>query len=145
MMEKNQNEVREKLKASLSNGSPSPTILVVEDDYEYLEKLKELLKDFAVQVQYCVTCKSALELMKTIKFDLIWLDMFFPRSLIGFEMMVNFERDSLPNPPTILVTEAKLDDKLIERANALGVVICNKPTDVKKLRELFDFIGMRHV
>jgi len=105
---------------------PQPTRLVVVDDHplilEGLERLFRLEGDLEL-VAKCVNAKEALEAVRTLRPDLLLLDLRLPGRR-GLEVLEEIQREGLPTR-TVLLTGGITEDELVEalRLGARGVVL----------------------
>ena len=79
-----------------------PTILIVKDDQQVLELLVELLEPEGYQVFSATTAKRALEVMTTVRADLILCDVVMPQ-MNGTELATRIGVE-FPDVPVILMS-----------------------------------------
>jgi len=93
---------------------PQPTRLVVVDDHplilEGLERLFRLEGDLEL-VAKCVNAKEALEAVRTLRPDLLLLDLRLPGRR-GLEVLEEIQREGLPTR-TVLLTGGITEDELL--------------------------------
>ena len=117
---------------------PKLKILVVEDDAATLELMQEVLSSFGVEVRSLQDSREAAELVRTEKFDGIFIDLLMP-TLDGFRLARQI-RDSGWNKSTpIIVVTGSDDRKTIEEAFAAGgSFFLRKPVDRQRLSVLLN-------
>lgn len=96
------------------------TILVVEDEPNLLESIKKMLGKENVEVLTADTGEKALEVLKSVKPDLVWLDFLLP-GMNGFEVLKNI-RESLPlKNLKVAVVSVSSSPETINKMRALGI------------------------
>lgn len=97
------------------------TILIVEDDTFLLSLLSAKLKKENFEIVQALDGVEALEKLKTIRPDLILLDLILPRKN-GFEVLQEISQDpQLQNLPIIIISNLGQESD-IARGKALGVL-----------------------
>lgn len=97
------------------------TILIVEDDTFLLSLLSAKLKKENFEIVQALDGVEALEKLKTIRPDLILLDLILPRKN-GFEVLQEISQDpQLQNLPVIIISNLGQESD-IARGKALGVL-----------------------
>lgn len=91
-------------KPSATNGLLEPTkILIVDDNFEFLEELQEMLTQGGYAVEINPDSTKALEAAQEMKPDLILLDLkMVPKS--GFQLADEIRHSPLKNVPIIAMT-----------------------------------------
>lgn len=115
---------------------PSKLILLVEDDRDLRESMKELLALEGHQVFLAENGREALDMLGKTKPDVILLDLMMP-IMDGYEFLQ--ERRRLPEAnsvPVLLLTAA--GKEIIANDDVAGVVY--KPVDVMRLLSVIDEI-----
>jgi len=94
-------------------------VFIIEDDRFLREMLSQKLLEHKINVQAAVDGKSALEMLKTIKTDLILSDLLLP-DVDGFEILGVIQKTpSLANIPVLVLSNLdKMED--VKRAKDLG-------------------------
>ena len=107
----------------------SMRILIVDDNFNNLRLLKDILEDEGYIVDTTDNSLSVLELTHTLKPDLILLDIMMP-GMDGYEVCGLLKRDyEIKDIPVIMVT-AKTDGNDLKNAFSLGAVdYIKKPID----------------
>ena len=99
-------------------GNKTKTILIVDDTKTNIDILLELLSD-NYDVLVALNGKSAIEIVKEDKIDLILLDIMMPE-MDGFEVCEILKADTkLQDIPIVFIT-ANVDEDSIERAYEIG-------------------------
>lgn len=90
-------------------------ILIVDDDLNIAELIKDLLIIDNYKADYVLSGKQALETLKKQKYDLIVLDVMLP-DLNGFEIIEKIRKYEIP----VLFLSAKTDDESVVKGLKLG-------------------------
>lgn len=122
-------------------------VLIIEDDIEMCEELKEALEDENYSVRTVYDGNEASRIIGKEQYDVILLDLKIP-GLNGREILKYIKREKLP-VKTIVLTGTPLSKKLrqeeaeeerfpyedSDRYNILGLAdaVFNKPFDIEKL------------
>lgn len=97
------------------------SILLVEDEPLLANLLKKRLEKEGYSVQIAGDGQSALDLLKSNKFNLILLDIILPK-VSGFELMENIRQDpGYANAPIIVISNLGQEGD-IEKGKRLGAV-----------------------
>ncbi|MFA5000594.1 MAG: response regulator [Patescibacteria group bacterium] len=97
------------------------TVLVVEDEAPLQDAIKLKLRREKINFLSAVTAEDALEILKTNKPDLIWLDLLMP-GMGGFAFLEKLRKDPVyRNLPVVIVSVSASPEK-IRRAFELNVV-----------------------
>src|SRR6516225_4037411 len=104
-----------------------PKILLVDDDRLFLEMEKDFLRQSAVMVYTAADGREALDLLKTVRPDLIFMDLLMPE-IDGATCCGILKSDPhLSSIPVVIVSVAGLEDDFA-RCRAAGCDgILNKP------------------
>jgi two-component system NtrC family response regulator len=107
------------------------TILIVDDEKNYLTILSAVLEDVGFEVLTALSGKEALEIQKTSDLDLILTDMKMP-TMDGIELL---ERIKSVNPdlPVIMMTAHGTVDKAVEAMQKGAYTYVLKPFDNERL------------
>ncbi|QKG85750.1 response regulator [Kroppenstedtia pulmonis] len=107
-------------------------VLVVDDQYGIRVLLKEVFFRDGFQVYQAANGKTALDMIRKEKPDLILLDMKMP-GMDGLELLRQLHREG-HNPKVIMMTAyGELD--MVEEASELGALAhFTKPFDIEELR-----------
>jgi DNA-binding response OmpR family regulator len=107
----------------------NPVVLVVEDDPSVRELLEDVLRDEGYQVVVAHDGVTALQVITTLKVDLISLDLDLP-GLSGSELLQVLRARNIATPPVIVVTShTPVERALKEIADA----VLGKPFDIDDL------------
>ncbi|HKR21227.1 MAG TPA: PAS domain S-box protein, partial [Pyrinomonadaceae bacterium] len=88
----------------------SPTVLVVKDDQQVLELLVELLEPEGYHVFSATTANQALEVMKTVRADLILCDVVMP-GMNGLELCQRLKSDPATGSiPVVMVSAVRKEE-----------------------------------
>lgn len=95
------------------------TVFLIEDDRFLREMLSQKLVEHGINVESAVDGKSALEMIKTVKPDLILSDLLLP-DYDGFEILATIQKNSSFKgvPVLVLSNLDRMED--IKRAKELG-------------------------
>lgn len=107
----------------------NPIVLIVEDDPSVRELLEDVLRDEGYQVAIAHDGITALQVLTSLKVDLISLDLDLP-GLSGSELLQVLRARNIATPPVIVVTShTPVERALKEIADA----VLGKPFDVDDL------------
>jgi len=120
------------------------TVFLIEDDRFLREMLSQKLIDQKIGVQAAVDGKSALEMIKTIKPDLILSDLLLP-DVDGFDVLAEIQKTpALAKVPVLVLSNLdKMED--IKRAKDLGAkdfMVKSNFTTNEILAKVKEFLGM---
>jgi CheY-like chemotaxis protein len=121
-------------------------ILIVDDESEYREKLKEIIGESEHRITEAASGTEALEMIGNANFDVMLLDIIMP-GLHGLDVLEKVSSIS-PEMP-VLIVGSKKEKLLIKRALDAGAKGCiRKPFEDDKVREVFsaavaDFVKER--
>ena len=96
------------------------TILIVDDSFNNLLLLEDLLSEMTYNVIVARNGVEALFKLNEISIDLVLLDIMMPR-MDGFELMKNMTNNGFDNIPVIFIT-AKNNEEDKNRAFEMGAV-----------------------
>lgn len=96
------------------------TVLIVDDSFNNLLLLEELLSEMSYKVVVAHNGVEALFKLNEMTIDLILLDIMMPR-MDGFELMKNMKENGFENIPVIFIT-AKNNKQDKKRAFELGAI-----------------------
>lgn len=94
-------------------------VFLIEDDRFLREMLSQKLSEHKIKVDVAVDGKSALEMIKTIRPDLVLSDLLLP-DVDGFDVLAAIQKDpNFVNVPVLVLSNLdKMED--IKRAKDLG-------------------------
>ena len=107
------------------------TILVVDDEKNYLLVLSAVLEDEGYEVMTALGGKDALEIQKASDLDLILTDMKMP-GMDGIELLENIKLED-PDLPVIMMTAYGTVDKAVEAMQKGAYSYILKPFDNERL------------
>jgi len=108
-------------------------ILVVDDEEDICDLLKDLLVDWGHEVIIEHRGDAALERMKKDAPNVVLLDCRMP-GMMGQEVLKKMQQLEIHSQ--VIVTTADVDDKVHEELKALGAVgVITKPFEILNLRE----------
>ncbi|MGD9081434.1 MAG: sigma-54 dependent transcriptional regulator [Desulfobacterales bacterium] len=107
------------------------TILIVDDEKNYLTILSALLEDEGFEVLTAPGGSEALEVHKSSDLDLILTDMKMPK-MDGIELLENIKEDD-PDLPVIMMTAHGTVDKAVEAMQKGAYTYVLKPFDNERL------------
>lgn len=95
------------------------TVFLIEDDRFLREMLSQKLSEQKIKVEAAVDGKTALEMIKTVKPDLILSDLLLP-DVDGFEVLAAIQKNTaFANVPVLVLSNLdKMED--IQKAKDLG-------------------------
>jgi CheY-like chemotaxis protein len=102
-------------------------ILVVDDDADICQTLKDLLELNDYEVVTASSGFIALDVARKTHFDAVLMDIIMPR-MNGVETLRNFKKLS-PETPVIMATAFAVDEMLNEALDAGAVATLKKPFD----------------
>jgi len=107
-------------------------VLIIDDDQQILDILKNFVKlnDCSVDVES--TAEKGLAMVRTGEFDIVILDIMLP-DLDGIEVLKRIQRIS-PNLPVIMITGGNNDERAKECLKSGAVDFIAKPFDFEYLR-----------
>ncbi|ABF43279.1 response regulator receiver protein [Candidatus Koribacter versatilis Ellin345] len=104
-------------------------ILIVDDDINTLELLREVLQSMSSEVRCINSSKRALEIIHSEKFDGIVLDIIMPE-ISGLEIAAEIRKSALNRRTTVVAISGSDDQKTMEAAMAAGATFfLHKPFD----------------
>jgi DNA-binding response OmpR family regulator len=114
-------------------------ILVVEDDRDLCEELREILAEEDLRADFANSGDRGLEMARQADYDLVILDLRLP-GLSGIEVLRRLNSSDLA-PPVLVVTGHPMSDKLGDRHRdefrqeiaRLADGVLSKPFDVSEL------------
>jgi PleD family two-component response regulator len=102
-------------------------VLVVDDNYENLRVVGNILKEENFRIAMATSGKSAIEILKTNKIDLILLDIMMPE-MDGFEVCRVLKEDfRTKDIPVIFLTVRTETEDILKSFQMGGVDFINKP------------------
>ena len=107
------------------------TILIVDDEKNYLTILSAILEDEGFEVLTALEGQKALEIHKTSDLDLILTDMKMP-AMDGIELLENLKSVD-PDLPVIMMTDHGTVDKAVEAIQKGAYTYVLKPFDNERL------------
>ena len=106
-------------------------ILVVDDDADICQTLKDLLELSDYEVTTASSGFIALDVARETHFDVVLMDIIMPR-MNGVETLRSFKKMS-PETPVIMATAFAVDEMLNEALDAGAVATLRKPFDCDAL------------
>ena len=102
-------------------------VLIVDDNELNIKLLTEILGDLGIQITTCLHPMSALELIKTEKFDLFLLDILMP-ALSGFELAEEIKKTNINSiSPIIFISAISGTENIINGYNLGACSYIEKP------------------
>ncbi len=121
------------LEALLGDVKPGGAVLVVDDDQDYANSVRDALEQHGCVVKTAATGEECLALLETNGIQVVLLDMRLP-GMSGREVVTRLRREGFETPVVLLT--AYRDDMRTD-LDALGVVaVVDKPVDVDDLLKL---------
>ncbi|MFN3199628.1 MAG: response regulator [Bradymonadia bacterium] len=116
-----------------------PAVLIVDDNLDLAENLKEVLEDEGVLACLAANGQEALALLEQFEPQMVVTDMRMP-GMSGVHLIKQI-RTQHPKVPVVLITAYSQDQQLTE-ARALGVIaVLQKPLDLDRLCALVGKLG----
>lgn len=109
-------------------------LLIVDDNVDLAENLKEILEDEGLSVTVAPAGAEALEALRGHHFDLVLTDMRMP-GLSGIDILRAVRRD-FPGVPVALMTAYTQDHLLDEARQSGALTILSKPVPFDRLLDL---------
>jgi len=130
---------------NLIGGVKDTAILVVEDDEQTAELLRENLRRQGYRVTIAKSPHDALELVEQIRFDLIFLDANLP-SMNGLELYLAIKKIT-PTAVAIMISdmEKEFEDIAREAVRRNAYTIVRKPLDIDHILDLLQRITRKRV
>ncbi len=116
----------------------SRNILIVEDYAESAETFKELLEIFGHQVSYVTSGSKALEVMRSERFDLVFMDINLP-DISGIDLLHNLRQtvpDAVVNTKFAAVSGYSTQDAQGAKAASVFDFYLEKPVDMGNLDKI---------
>src|SRR6266540_1832485 len=114
-------------------GEPEPTVLVVDDEHDTAELIRDTLRSEGLRTQVAHDGRRALELIARKGPDLVILDIMMPE-MSGFEVLEALARDQATSTIPVLVLTARGNESDVRRGLALGAKrYLSKPFDLRAL------------
>ena len=113
-----------------------PTVLLVDDEAEFVEVLAERLENRGLRVRTADSGEAALRLADEMSFDAILLDLAMP-GLDGIDTLRRL-RESNPDLQVILLTGHATVDTGVQAMKLGAVDVLEKPADLGRLLEKID-------
>ena len=95
------------------------TILVIDDEQELLDVVKELLERHLYRVLTAASGREGLDLLRKEKVHLILLDIVMPK-MSGFEVLSELKRNSETASIPVVILTARMETGMILEARQLG-------------------------
>ena len=113
----------------MARRSDNPVVLVIEDDPPVRELIADVLDEIDFEVVAASDGGAALQIMSTLRIDLITLDLDLP-GLTGSELLRVIHARAIQTPPVIVITStAPIGRELQSKVQA----VVTKPFDVDDL------------
>ena len=124
----------QKREESLSNDPKKATILVVEDEEDVRELLKDILTDGGHTVEFTQDGKKGIELFQERKFDMVFTDLGMP-GMSGWQVAEQIKKIN-KNTPVVLITGWEVQEKGRELKKSGVDMVVKKPFRVNEILEL---------
>ncbi len=122
---------------------PDGIILVVDDDPDFADSVRQLLEERGHVVRVARTAWEALEEMEDEGIALLILDLRLP-VLNGLEIYLELKKRGRAVPTLIVTGYAGKEADAMEQLSSLGVKgVLEKPFDPEKLFELIDAVSAK--
>ncbi len=133
----------DQLSSLLARAMPEGIILVVDDDPDFADSTRQLLKERGHVVRVARTAWEALEEMEDEGIALLILDLRLP-VLNGLEIYLELKKRGRAVPTLIVTGYAGKEADAMEQLSSLGVKgVLEKPFDPEKLFELIDAVSAK--
>lgn len=107
----------------------TPSILVVEDDIDYVRLLQRWFEGMNYELVFCLSGEEAISQLSTRKWNLVWLDLKLP-GISGVQVL-----DNIKDIPVLVVTSYPNSDLASEAMKRGGVLIMRKPETTEELKK----------
>jgi PAS domain S-box-containing protein len=124
----------QKSKESLSKDQKKATILVVEDEEDVRELLKDILTDGGHTVEFTPDGRKGIELFQLKKFDMVFTDLGMP-GMSGWQVAEQIKKIN-KNTPVVLITGWEVQEKGRELEKSGVDTVVKKPFRVNEILEL---------
>ena len=133
-MAKNIEEVEKKIAPSNNNLHGHETILLVEDEEDVRELLKDILTDGGHNVEFTPDGKKGIELFKGKEFDMVFTDLGMP-GMSGWQVAEQIKKIN-QKTPVVLITGWEVQQKGRELKKSGVDMVVKKPFRVNEILEL---------
>lgn len=117
-----------------ATGSEEPAVLIIDDNLDLAENLKEVLEEDGLRVTVSGSGRDAMALVPKLRPRVVLTDMRMP-GMTGVDVLRGI-RERWPRIPVVLLT-AYAHDALLDEAREEGVLtVLPKPVDLDRLREV---------
>jgi DNA-binding NtrC family response regulator len=110
-------------------------VLIVEDDHELCDVLKEILGKLDHRFFTAGTLTSARELLKSEKIDVMLLDLYLPDGT-AIDLLSDLRKSNAPPPPTIVMTAYGTWETHLKAYHLGAFYYLDKPFRVTQLKIL---------
>ena len=114
-------------------------ILLVDDDPDFRQKMKQYLQDAGYSVAEAEGEKQAFEISRKTKFDIAVVDLILENSDSGFTLSHHFKKD-YPNMPIVMLSSSVIDfgiefslGSIVEHSWIQADMLLNKPIRSEQL------------
>ena len=94
-------------------------VLIIDDDIEYISQLAEILKEDAYKVGFARSAENGLEVLDSIDYDLIILDINMPR-MNGFEVLEELKSNKRHRLIPVLMSSSDTHKESVLKSLTLG-------------------------
>lgn len=116
-----------------------PTVLVVEDDFFLLKAYQSKFKKSNFHVLVAKDGEEALKMLKTVKPDIILLDLVMPKKN-GFEVLEEIHKDSVLKKVPVIILSNLGQESDMKRGMELGAVKYLVKSD-HSLQQIVDLVS----
>ncbi|MEI6862990.1 MAG: response regulator [Candidatus Omnitrophota bacterium] len=110
-------------------------ILVCDDEIEIVNIMKEYLKSKGCDVEYALDGKKGLDLIKSMEYDLVFLDINMPE-MTGIEVLRYVKDNNIKTKVVFLTGYPCVDENFAKALRADEYL--EKPVDLKAIGEIVD-------
>lgn len=114
----------------------SGRILLVDDNREFLDSVRDVLEGEGYSVATAATGEGALRLVETQTFDVVLMDIVMP-GMNGVECLAEIKKRT-PGTPVIMVTAYSVESRIRQALDHGAYAVLSKPLDMAKLFETVD-------
>lgn len=113
-----------------------PCVLVIDDDAQHLELMREILQDYPVEILSAASYRVGLELVQRARPALVFLDLFLP-GVTGLNLLTSILGIN-PITDVVLMTAYASTESAVEAIQLGAYDYLTKPLSIERLRQRID-------